>query len=110
MKFSVPGFGFGERDQLIDVLHRQIRRHDQHQRHRRDLADPGKILDRVDGQAFVEGADDRVSVGGRHQGVAVGRAVRDADRAGDAGPVLDDDRLLPQQAEFVGERAGREGR
>ncbi len=103
---EVPRLLLGARDEVGERVAREIGRHDRDQRHRSHPRDTGEVLHRVELDRLVDGACDGVAVGRQHQRVAVGRALGDRGGSRQTRPVLDDDLLLPQVGELVGEDAG----
>ncbi len=86
----------GEREQLVQVLRRDARVHDEQIRLRCGLNDRGEVLLRVVPCGGGEAGVHRERAGGAEQRVAVGRRSCDrhrADVAAGARAVLDDDRL-----------------
>src|SRR3954470_8153373 len=82
--------------------------HYEHDRLVAELRNRDEVAYRVEAELRVKvrGGDDRVAR--RDNGVAVGRALRgqlDADGAGSAAPVLDNDRLAERGSQPVGDRA-----
>ena len=99
---DVAGLGFGERDEFLDRLGRQIRIDRERVRARCEQRDRRKRLQRVVGQ-LVERRIDRMRDGDDQQRVAVGRRLRHqlgADDAAGAGLVLDDELLAEPLAEL----------
>src|SRR5262249_57296180 len=66
-----------------------------------------EILHRIELNALVDGAGNRVAIRGQHQRVAIWCALGDPGGARKAGPVLDDDLLLPLVGKFLREDAGQ---
>ena len=104
-KLNLPGFSFASSMKSFSVLAGESGRHDHGHRHRRDLADAGEILHRIERHGLVDDARDGVAVRGEHQRVAVGRRLGDAGGARQPGAVLDDHLLLPHRAQLVGQNA-----
>ena len=92
-----------ELDEIGDGVDRQRRVDHEHEGHVANERDENEILSRIIGQLLVERRIHRHGPAGRHHdGVAIGRALRDLDRGchrAGAGAVLDHERL----AEAVGE-------
>ena len=90
---SWPGLFLGELDEIGDRLHRQVGIDHQHERHARDQRDRRDVLARIVRQALAHVDVDRERGARRHHdGVAVGRAVRDRGRRRHAAAARRDDR------------------
>ena len=98
-------------DQLLQIRHRQRRRHRQDEGTRGDHRDRRKILDHVERQFLEQAHVHRVRVGGQQQRVAVfrrarGRLRRDVGRR--ARPVFDDERFAQSRAQAVADQPCRQ--
>jgi hypothetical protein len=94
-------------DQLPDAADRQVLAHQQHQRGVGHQHDRREVLDRVVSEIALERRHRGVGAGGGHdEGVAVGRSLlcgHDADQAGRAGAIIDDDRPALPRADPLGD-------
>ena len=100
------GIGLEPGDQLLEVMHRQAVLDADQQRLVGKLGDRRQIVEQIEIQ-FVEAADQNIrGQGADAQRVAVGRRVRDladADGAGRAGEIFDNDRLSERLAHRIGD-------
>ncbi len=99
---------FGERDEIVDAVHRQRRADDQHERHRSNDRHQRHILGRIVRQLFVERRVDRERRHRHHDRVAVGRRLRHKvgrDHRAFPGTVLDREGLIELLLKFVAEHA-----
>jgi len=69
---ELAGIGFGVRDELRDILHRQIRRYDHQVGEPQGAGDRDGVADEVEWQLLVERLADRIIRRDEHHGVAVG--------------------------------------
>jgi hypothetical protein len=91
-------FCLGERNECIEIGDAERAWHHDNRRRRADHCHPGKILDRIERQIFIEQAQDRVPGIAEQQRVAIGSRGRDrfgADDSAGARPIHHHD-LLPQ--------------
>ena len=97
-----------QRDQLLEILCRQIGAPDQQARHPRDHGDRREIGDRIVRQRRIKRGVDRVAAEAHQQRVAIRRRFRDRRRgqvAAGAGAVLDQDGLFQRRCHRIGDRA-----
>lgn len=96
-----------ERDERLQRLDGHRRRCNSHDRHRCDLGDADEIPDRIERKVLVDDIGYDMPVGGQHQRVAVGPALRHARSPRKARPVLDNHRLLPSDLQLIGDDTGK---
>ena len=105
----MPGFCFGECDQLLQGIHRRALRHHQHQLGIHQRGDRHEVAHQLVGPIRIERLDGGLGRRDHQQGVAVGRGfrgLRGADDGAGAGAVLHHDRLTERLAQLLAERAG----
>ena len=103
------GLGPGERDQLLQGVHRRALRHHQHQLGIHQRGDRHEVAHQPIGLVRIERLDRGLGRRDHQQGVAVRRGFRGFRRADDgagARAVLHHDRLTERLAQLLAERAG----